>query len=57
LIKKKKLQPPQKEILDLIEKNLSELNQIKIETVTKKTMKEVKKNEKDRQEISDSVIF
>lgn len=53
----KELQPLQKEILNLIEKNLSKMNNIKIETVEKKRKKELKKIEIDRKEYGGPVLF
>ncbi|WP_404333200.1 RNA-guided endonuclease InsQ/TnpB family protein [Mesobacillus maritimus] len=55
--KEKELQPLQKEVFDLIEKHLSEMNEIKIKTVEKKREKESKKPIDQRKEIKDATLF
>jgi putative transposase len=55
--KEKEMQPLQKEVFDLIDKHLPQMNEVKIKTVEKKREKESKKPINKRKDIKDGTLF
>lgn len=53
----KELQPLQREVFDLINKYLPQMNEIKVKTVDKKREKEMKKPVSERKDVKDATLF